>query len=118
MIKTISHISISDSGVDGTRYVSGNEQFVLGHYPHLAIFPGVLSLQLINSLIQKYCDKMNIRFCIDQIVKVQYLGIICPGDKLLVRVWKVKEQETSITFRGEIISNAETKVKAIIINRL
>ena len=59
MIKTITQINISDAEITGIRYLSGNELFVLGHYPHLTMFPGVLSLMLIRLLIQLYCSKNN-----------------------------------------------------------
>lgn len=59
MIKTITQINISDAEITGIRYLSGNELFVLGHYPHLTMFPGVLSLMLIRLLIQLYCSKIT-----------------------------------------------------------
>lgn len=118
MIKTISNIEFSTSEIKGIRYVSGNEEFVIGHYPHQSIFPGVLSLKLIISLLQDYCARMKINGTIKSIPKVQYLGIIEPGDELLIHIKKNDETDYTINFTGEILSDISKKVKAnIIINK-
>lgn len=115
MIETITKINISDTEITGIRYLSGNELFVLGHYPHLTMFPGVLSLMLIKLLIQLYCSKNNNGCLFKQISRIQYLGVIEPGDKLFIRARPIKVDGDLITFHGEIIVNENIKVKALII---
>lgn len=115
MDEKIINIQIENNCIRANRYISGNEPFVNGHYPHFTIFPGVLSMELLLELLKYYCSKQNIEGRISYINKIQYLGIIMPGDVLLVKIIQKKEEDNIIIFNGEILVDNSQKVRISII---
>jgi len=107
--------SISIEGNKGTirRLISGAEPFVLGHYPHLAIFPGVLSLQLCIDIAEELAASVSCRpGCrVRRVNRVQFLGIVMPGDELVVDSSIEKKDASGYTIRcvGRVGSNAKVK---------
>jgi len=93
--------NVSDKIAEAVRYISGGEVFVLGHYPHKALFPGVLSLDL---LIQLSEVLLKNRASLKIIERVQYLHTIVPGDICFIKC-EIKKQ----TDAGVFVVSGEVK---------
>ncbi|MEL6679105.1 MAG: hypothetical protein AAFQ51_10380 [Pseudomonadota bacterium] len=78
-------VSITDVGASADYHVSGTTSFALGHYPEDPIYPGVMSLRLMQGVAEAMAshatgEKANAA----TLKRVSYLKMIRPGDVLRI----------------------------------
>lgn len=72
-------------GASATFHVSGSSGFALGHYPGDPVFPGVLSLHLMQRLAEAFVsDRTGIAQRASGLKRVSYLALVRPGDAAVV----------------------------------
>jgi len=78
-------ISISKTGASASYHVSGTTSFALGHYPEDPIYPGVMSLRLMQGVAEAVAsDTMGNNVSAAALKRVSYLSMIRPGDVLRI----------------------------------
>ena len=77
--------TFGEDGAAALYHVSGSTGFALGHYPGDPIFPGVLSLHLMQGLAEAYVGRLaNERRRATSLKRVSYIDLVRPGDVALV----------------------------------
>ncbi len=78
-------IDFSAGGAVAIYHVSGTTAFALGHYPGDPIFPGVLSLHLMQQLAEAFAYHLTgTQHVAKGIKRVSYLSLVRPGDTVMV----------------------------------
>lgn len=78
-------ISITNEGAHADYHVSGTTSFALGHYPEDPIYPGVMSLRLMQGVAEALVsDKAGSQVNAASLKRVSYLSVIRPGDVLRI----------------------------------
>ena len=83
--------SISENSIEGYKNVTHNEPQFQGHFPEMAVFPGVYILEAFAQLSGLWVfeqsslpdDKLCVFMSAD---KVKWRGMVTPGDKLDMKV--------------------------------
>lgn len=107
----------------GVKNVTGNENFFQGHFPEIAVMPGVL---LIEALAQTagvlYFLTTNTKaspdnwFYFASIDNARFKHVVVPGDQLLLHVRMIKNRLDIYVFEAEVkvddklVCSAEFKI--------
>jgi 3-hydroxymyristoyl/3-hydroxydecanoyl-(acyl carrier protein) dehydratase len=101
------------TGAQAKKYVSGSEPFALGHYAGDPIFPGVLSLELMLGLCERFIDHRHQRSPSSlRIRRMQLLDLVRPGDDLTVAVEIKDQSEDAVVLRASITVDDVEKSRA------
>lgn len=94
-----------DNGlIAGTKKVRDDEFWVRGHFPHKALFPGVLMLEATGQLCSFYCKtvaghEQTMVFAAAQ--NVRFRGMVEPGDELVILGRMIAIRRTATRFEGQ-----------------
>lgn len=94
-----------DAGlIVGTKKVREDEFWVRGHFPHKALFPGVLMLEATGQLCSFYCKTVvqhdrTMVFAAAQ--NVRFRGMVEPGDDLVIQGRMLSMRRTATRFEGQ-----------------
>lgn len=94
----------------GIKNISGNEIHFLGHFPHMAVFPGALILEgIAQTAILLFCksfegevsalDDPNVLFFFGA-VNARFLKVVVPGDQLRMEVTIEKAYSSGGLIKG------------------
>ena len=102
------------------RAVSAAEPFALGHYPHRALFPGVLVLELFTvvaeGLVRAATGNADCR--VTTVIRIQFLGEIRPGDVIVVETRISRETAESFEIRCTAKVDATKKASGTLVVQL
>jgi 3-hydroxyacyl-[acyl-carrier-protein] dehydratase len=101
--------------ITGYKNVSMNEPFFQGHFPHRAIFPGVLQLEALAQLsgvlvanMPEGKGKLGVFTGVD---KVRFRRMVVPGDRFEMRAELVKARFPIYKFQVTGSVDGETSVE-------
>ena len=99
----------------GTKCVSINEPFFMGHFPDTPIMPGVLiieaSAQLCSLVIENDGTDDSLVYVLLKVDQFKFVKPVIPGDVLDITVTKTKEGGTLTYFDAVIKVDGETRAK-------
>lgn len=106
-------VTITAKSGHGLRFVSGAEPFVIGHYPGNALFPGVLSIELITEVYEQLVREAEGQdgSCLTGIKNIRFLDQVRPGDVLNTEVKIIEKREDVCILSGQI-SSSQGKITA------
>ncbi len=97
------------------RLVSGAEPFAAGHYPHRAIFPGVLSLELFMATAEALARAHDVNGRVRHVDRLQLLEVIEPGDALDVEATIKERRSDGLLMQCTLSAAGRKKAKATLI---
>jgi len=105
-------ITINGKIGSGLRFISGTEPFAMGHYPGNALFPGVLSIELIIEVCEQLVRQLNgqIKSWATHIESIRFLEAVRPGDVLHIEVEINESRKNGYMLNGTIINNRDLVV--------
>ena len=99
----------------GTKCVSINEPYFMGHFPDTPIMPGVLiieaSAQLCSLVIENDGTDDSLVYVLLKVDQFKFVKPVIPGDVLDITVTKTKEGGTLTYFDAVIKVDGETRAK-------
>lgn len=103
----------------GLKNVTINEQFFAGHFPSLAVMPGVLIVECmaqVAGIMMLACDKFRGKIpLIGEIENARFYRPVVPGDTMVIEVstiWvraMMGKVSTLVRVEGVVVAKAEMK---------
>lgn len=125
LIDAVEDIVLNERAV-GIKCISGSDPVFQGHFPHKAVFPGVLIVEamaqtavvLLNkSLEHVNALKENMNAYFTSIDEAKFRKTVVPGEKLRIEIKKIRGRGNMWIFQGKVYSGdvlkAEAKLKAM-----
>ena len=103
------------------KNVTGNEIHFLGHFPEIAIMPGVLlieamaqagSLLLLMDIGEQYLVTQEDVIFLAGVDKARFLKPVVPGDQLIINVTPIKLISNAGIISSEVMVNTEVVARA------
>ncbi|HXW60673.1 MAG TPA: 3-hydroxyacyl-ACP dehydratase FabZ [Myxococcota bacterium] len=99
-------LSVSENSIQALKNVTGNEPFFNGHFPELAVMPGVLQIEamaqaagLILALKEDFDIKNNL-FVLAGVDNAKFKRIVTPGDQLILEAAITAQKARVIKFEA------------------
>ena len=114
-------LSYDEKSIKALKNVTANEAFFVGHFPQMAVMPGVLQVEamaqaagLILGLEQKFDANKNIAFLagVDQ---AKFKRPVTPGDQLIIEARIIAARAGLYKFEAQIKVEAELASSASIV---
>lgn len=99
--------TFATEGATARFHVSGSNGFALGHYPGDPVFPGVMSLHLMQTLAEAFVnDQAAAPQRAAGFKRVSYLSLVRPGDVAIVECDPPKHSAAT----GQTVTKARLRV--------
>jgi 3-hydroxyacyl-[acyl-carrier-protein] dehydratase len=111
-------LSVTDTSIRALKNVTGNEPFFNGHFPQMAVMPGVLQVEamaqtagLILALGDGFDATKEIAF-LAGVDEAKFKRLVTPGDQLIIEAQVIARKKTilkasvTISVDGQIASQA------------
>jgi 3-hydroxyacyl-[acyl-carrier-protein] dehydratase len=114
----------SDSWLEATRYFPENDPCFNGHFPGNPILPGVLAVEAmaqsaaILTSLTRNVNAENSYYLFVGIEKCRFKNPVIPGQKLTMRVTKVRDRMDIYEFEGKALIDGKVAANATFIAKL
>lgn len=99
-----------------TLFVSGSDLFALGHYPGNPVYPGALMLErMLTMTVSLASEALGHRVRATAVKRVQYLGVVVPGDVVMLNVSAQDRNDATLTFEAVASVGNSERVRATIL---
>lgn len=99
----------------GTKNVSVNEPYFMGHFPGMPIMPGVLIIECcaqLSSLVVDYDGtKEDFIYVLLKVDGFKFVKPVIPGDTLDITVTKTRDAGTLTAFEAKVLVDGELRAK-------
>lgn len=116
-------LSVSNDAIKALKNVTGNEPFFSGHFPQMAVMPGVLQIEamaqaggLILALSSQFDVSREIAF-LAAVDETKFKKVVVPGDQLLIeaRIIARKKGLLKISAETTVDGNIASQANIILI---
>ena len=102
-----------------TLFVSGSDLFALGHYPGNPVYPGALMLdRMLAMAVSLAGNALGQNVHATGVRRVQYLGVVVPGDMVVLEVTIEKHDGDDVTCEAVASVAGDARVRATILCRV
>lgn len=107
-------VSLDASEASYVKHLQHDDPIFAGHYPHFAIFPGVLVFEAFAQAIRHFAEKNGQPLLrVNRIKSLRFLKSLHPGDTYKVTVKQIKTHaDSSIEFSAQCESNGQAIASA------
>lgn len=114
-------LSLSENAITALKNVSANEPFFIGHFPELAVMPGVLQVEamaqaagILLASREEFDVKKNLAF-LAAIDNAKFRRLVTPGDQLILQASITAKKSGVIKVEAKALVSSEIASSASIV---
>ena len=116
-------LDVDEKHIVGLKNVSVNEPFFTGHFPNLAVMPGVLIVEAMAQVAGVWVGKIvpNSRgkmMFLASVEEAKFRKPVVPGDQLHIEMMLIRGKLTVVKMRGVVRVDGEIVAEAIVMCKL